>query len=227
MRILSYVVRFDAGCAPNPFGGRLTLVTCKPGIRRTAVEGDLIVGTGSATFPGNDRLIFAAKVAATVPLEDYGSNPEYRDKIPSFDGEPWRRYGDNYYFMENGVWRQRKNKHHPLEALEKDVSGKNALICDEFWYFGRCAVQIPSHCRAIIKKGPGFKIIEDTELVHSLNSWLKQMKPGLRGKPCLGGDDLVFCATTDHVDFSSRAVTAGSSQRIGLPRRSTKCRRIC
>lgn len=49
MRLFSYVVRFDSGFAPNPFYGYCTLATCKPPIRRTALVGDWIIGTGSAS----------------------------------------------------------------------------------------------------------------------------------------------------------------------------------
>jgi len=41
--LYSYVVRYDSGFAPNPFGGYCTLATCKPEIRKTAQLGDWLV----------------------------------------------------------------------------------------------------------------------------------------------------------------------------------------
>ena len=37
MEIFSYVITHDSGFAPNPFGGFLTLATCKPKIRKSAM----------------------------------------------------------------------------------------------------------------------------------------------------------------------------------------------
>ncbi|SSY70238.1 hypothetical protein [Alysiella crassa] len=41
MKIISYVVKYDYGFAPNPYHGFLTLATCKPVIRSNAEIGDL------------------------------------------------------------------------------------------------------------------------------------------------------------------------------------------
>ncbi|MBC6697349.1 Nmad2 family putative nucleotide modification protein [Hymenobacter puniceus] len=54
MALYSYVLRFDTGDAPNPYGGVCTLAVCKPAIRRTAQIGDWILGTGSKNSPVGD-----------------------------------------------------------------------------------------------------------------------------------------------------------------------------
>ena len=59
-KLFSYVLRFDDGAAPNPFGGICTLTICKPAIRRSASVGDWIIGTGSKNsrlkiVPGSGR----------------------------------------------------------------------------------------------------------------------------------------------------------------------------
>ena len=53
-RIFRYVVRFDSGAAPNPFGGWCSLAICKPGIRRTAGVTDWIIGLRSRIDSGVD-----------------------------------------------------------------------------------------------------------------------------------------------------------------------------
>ena len=40
MRLFSYKMTSDTGFAPNPFGRRVTLATCKPMIRQSTHEGD-------------------------------------------------------------------------------------------------------------------------------------------------------------------------------------------
>ena len=75
-KLYSYVVRFDLGFAPNPFGGLCTLAKCKIGNKqRNIVEmvevGDWIVGTGGAdprTSSGNGTLIYAMRVDKKIPL---------------------------------------------------------------------------------------------------------------------------------------------------------------
>ena len=42
MRLFSYKMTSDTGFAPNPFGRRLTLATCKPMIRQSTHEGDWV-----------------------------------------------------------------------------------------------------------------------------------------------------------------------------------------
>ncbi len=56
MKIYSYVVRYDAGFAPNPFGEFSTLATCKPRIRKKIQVGDWVIGTGSVENVGNEKI---------------------------------------------------------------------------------------------------------------------------------------------------------------------------
>lgn len=189
MQIRSYVVRYDGGFAPNPFAGFLTLATCKPQIRKHSSVGDLIVGTGSVESVGSDRLVFAAKITAVVPIQDYGSLSEYADKRPKLKGENWRRYGDNYYTFENGHWHQKTNLHHKIDQMPKDLSGLNVLVCDEFWYFGCKAKKLPKRFLGVVKSGPGHKIIDDVGFITDFWIWLNKMERGLHSQPYLSKSD--------------------------------------
>ena len=89
-KLYSYVVRFDLGFAPNPFGGLCTLAKCKIGNKqRNIVEmvevGDWIVGTGGAdprTSSGNGTLIYAMRVDKKTPLSFLKVNlPAFRGQI--------------------------------------------------------------------------------------------------------------------------------------------------
>ena len=188
MKIYSYVITNDAGFAPNPFGGFLTLATCKPKIRAKISPGDLLFGTGSAAIVGNDKLVYAAIVHKVETLQNYGESEQYKIKIPSTRGEWWRKHGDNIYFIVDDEWQWRRNIHHPITELAKDTSGENALICNVFWYFGRDAVSIPENLRAVVKRGPGSKITTDEKMVASIVEWLRGLPNGVNGTPEMESD---------------------------------------
>jgi hypothetical protein len=175
MSLFSYVVRHDLGFAPNPYGGLLTLATCKPRIRKTARKGDYLVGTGSAATVGSTRLVYAARVSEVVSLADYGCRPEFACKVPRQSGQPHERCGDNIYVCDRGRWQQRPNNFHDAASIERDLSGENALVCREFRYFGIHAIAIPEHLQWMIKKGPGHKRITDDRLIDSIVAWLRTL----------------------------------------------------
>lgn len=183
MDIFSYVITHDYGFAPNPFGGFLTLATCKPKIRLSAAKGDFIVGSGSAATVGNQKLVYAAKVDQVISIADYGRLPEYEIKRPA-GGKPWwRKHGDNIYVRVGGKWTQRRNPHHGAENIARDLGGKNVLICKQFWYFGDAAIPIPDEFAEIVKKGPGHKRISDPALVRRFVAWLMTLPRGVHGSP--------------------------------------------
>ena len=187
MSIFSYVITCDRGFAPNPFGGFLTLATCKPRIRRAAKKGDVILATGSVSTQHKRKLVYAAVVSDVVTIENYGRSTEYRAKRPSTKGQWWRRHGDNIYTKLNGRWKRRRNDYHTTrETTQNDLSGRNVLVCSRFWYFGANSQIIPHELRAVIHKGRGHQRIEDDDLALRLIDWLKkEHRRGRRGIPAL------------------------------------------
>lgn len=183
MEIYSYVITHDSGFAPNPFGGFLTLATCKPKIRSSAKVGDIVVGTGSAKTVGNGKLVYAGIVSKVIPIEEYGIDKTYEIKRPSTKGEWWKKHGDNIYYRDGNKWKQRRNLHHFEHDIRHDIDGRNVLICEEFWYYGADAIEIPSHLLIIVKKGPAHKRIQDKNLVQGFYRWLICNKKGICGNP--------------------------------------------
>mgnify|MGYP000925642744 CR=1 FL=1 len=63
MKVISYVVAYDYGFAPNPFHGFLTLATCKPQIRRSknTKVGDILLGKKSK----QNKLIYVGIISET------------------------------------------------------------------------------------------------------------------------------------------------------------------
>ena len=159
--IYVYTMTHDMGFAPNPDHEQLTLATCKPTIRRCAKVGDWIAGwtakdvhtkSGIKHFP-KPKLIYLAKITAILPLEEYWEKfPQRRPKLlaggetaeeggscgnSSETGATVYDNGDNIYEkLPDGTWVQHPNGDHTEADKERDLSGVNALICDEFCYFG-------------------------------------------------------------------------------------------
>lgn len=180
--IFSYVVAFDSGFAPNPFGGFLTLATCKPKIRSVAASGDWLLGLGSVRTVGSARVVFAAQVSEVIPLELYGSLSEFAKKRPGRRGSS--RCGDNIYYLGgNGRFCQRENPFHPLSEMAHDLSGMNALVCNDYWYFGSSAPPLPPRLAQLYKKGRGHGRSRDARVLADLRRWIHRKEAGVHGKP--------------------------------------------
>jgi hypothetical protein len=184
MRVYSYVVTHDYGFAPNPFNGMLTLATCKPKIRAQAAVGDWVMGTGSASRVGRDRLIFAGCISEVVSLAEYGSSERFQSKIPRAPSAECSLRGDNIYFRSaSGQWSQRRNPFHGKAEMKHDISGSNVLVCEQFWYFGSNAKLIPERFMSLVKKGPAHKHNAGNPAVPAFLTWLQRFEPGRRGEP--------------------------------------------
>jgi hypothetical protein len=221
MRLFSYVITHDTGFAPNPFGGLLTLATCKPRIRLVAQPGDWLMGTGSATAIGSDRVVYAAQIKEVVPIATYGEDPRYSFKIPTLKGEPWRRHGDNIYALcSDGALKQRTNLHHREGDIARDTGGKNVLVCEFFYYFGNDAPRLPDRLIGLVKRGPGHRCDASPEQIDALVDWLSGFTPGVLGQPIItapGG--LASDRSTAQSDCTQqrRAITVMSSVRPCFP----------
>lgn len=157
----SYVVKRDYGFAPNPFYGFLTLATCKPMIRNKAQVGDFIIGNAPVDL--DNKLVFIAKVSKVITFNEYWNNEEYACKKPVMNGSFKKLYGDNiYHQLENGEWMQ-ENSHHSnqdgsinTDNLTRDTgTTDHILIADEFFYFGKSMINVPSEYTACIHTGRG------------------------------------------------------------------------
>jgi hypothetical protein len=183
-RLFSYVVTHDSGFAPNPYGGVLTLATCKPSIRRTACTDDWLLGTGSVGAVGKGRIVYAAIVSEVLPLEQYATDPRFSVKHPTVGAESWQRHGDNLYLrLPDGTWHQRRNIHHFQKDMARDLRGKNVLVCERFWYFGGSAPMLPDSLLTLPKRGPGHRCEDSPTLIHKLVSWLADFEPAMSGRP--------------------------------------------
>lgn len=212
-RIFSYVLPYDTGLAPNPFWGVCTLTVCKPGIRRTALVGDWVIGLRSSrVIKGNDgklrkfpsdSVVYAMKITEIKTLAEYDAycNQHLSMKIPAWDDPDWRRrVGDCIYDYSRGEpSRMRKGAHDEGNRDKDEKKGKYALLSDHFYYFGDHPEKLPDEIQVLIKWCRNYIKIEDQEFVEKFEDWINQftrnklyadpqMKWKFDGCGCISGD---------------------------------------
>jgi hypothetical protein len=152
-----YVVRYDFGFAPNPFGGACTLACCMPVIRRKARIGDWLIGMGGSELKATGRCIYAMKVTRDLSFDEYWNTQEFLGKRPVRNGTRRTIVGDNVYHHdpESKKWLQENCVHsqpngtQDIPNTNHDTQTDRVLISDEFYYFGSKAPPIPAK---ILKK---------------------------------------------------------------------------
>ena len=170
--LFSYTVRYDIGFAPNPYFECCSLGCCKPGIRKAASVGDLIVGTSSNAKGDPPKFLYIMRVSEIINFDDYWNDVRFKRKKPNLRGSTKQLYGDNIYHTDpvTGEWVQERSRHSNKDGsthskhLERDTrESKQVLLSNDFVYWGSNPIFIPSMFRSkesnceIVKIGPGFK----------------------------------------------------------------------
>lgn len=195
MRLFSYVVARDYGFAPNPFHGLCTLATCKPGIRRHAMPGDWIVGTGSKRRNRRGFLVFVMQVSETVTFNEYWRGPSFRHKRPQLGGSRKQAFGDNIYMRdEEGRWLQ-ENSHHSYadgtpnpHNVAHDTQVDRVLLSRTYAYWGGTGPPLPMSFRQDYGVDPcaqrGYRCRLPDVLVNDFVAWFRFLgAQGYRGDP--------------------------------------------
>lgn len=181
MTLYSYIVADDAGFAPNPFHEYLTLACCKPGIRRTAQEGDYVVGLGPK-HTGN-RVVYAMRVTDTLDFDCYWHDRRFRNKRPKVAAGGEKAVGDNIYHWNErtGQWQQetschsQKNGQQDWERTCKDVSGEKVLISSDFIYWGGKGPCLPPNLRGLIV-GRAHRSKSNEKHIFGFVEWFEEWK---------------------------------------------------
>ena len=124
-------------------------------------------------------------IAEVLPLERYYNDPRFDAKKPVIRGTWRKRCGDNMYFKDDdGEWKRRCSVYHRKKVdMLNDLNGRNVLIADHFYYFGKNAVEIPPKYNDLLVLR-GYKHRHDPETVKGFLNWLKtSFKPGIHGDP--------------------------------------------
>ena len=108
-RIYRYILSHDFGMAPCPDGGRITLATCKPVIRRMARPGDWVLGFRPGSLE-RGLLLWAGKVERVL---DHGSyEREYRGRADAV-----------YRKRRSGGYQRLSPDYHPTQKeMDRDTS---------------------------------------------------------------------------------------------------------
>lgn len=198
-KIYSYVLRYDDGAAPNPYGEICTLAICKPVIRKAAKVGDWIIGTGSLELGLGDRLVYAMKVSEVMTLESYDNycKENLSVKIPLKESDnPIFLRGDciyDYSTVNDQIPTQRVGVHNSAD-IGRDLRGKNVLLSNHFYYFGNSAIFLPTKFLSFQKRGRAHKIITNCQLIDDFEEWISHYEhnklydePQKRNLSCFSG----------------------------------------
>lgn len=194
-RLFCYKQTHDTGFAPNPFHGRCTLTTCKAGMRRSKRVGDWVAGFTSERVTkgrdaiGQERLIYLMRVAEVLPMECYFTDPRFAVKKSSHPDNAAApcisSIGDNIYELRDEAWIQHPNRSHDEGDKATDLSGKNALIAEEFYYFGVEALVIPGEIRPSIpvyQANHGWRT-KDLSIVQAFLDYVRTRGRGIHARP--------------------------------------------
>ena len=192
MSIYAYKITRDYGFAPNPFGEYCSLACCKPHIRKKAVVGDWIIGTGAIENKLLNHLIYLMKVTEKLTFQEYWDDKRFNYKRPILNGSLKQIYGDNIYYNDNSNWGQLDSHHSFHEGkinkknLQQDLGGKYVLISDCFVYLGDQYFKIPN---SYIELYPTSNLrdyitVKNEELAEEFTQFIfKKYNLGLNGKP--------------------------------------------
>jgi hypothetical protein len=185
-RIFRYVVRYDGGSAPNPFGGWCSLAICKPQIRRTAKVGDWIIGLRAKRV---DHVLYVMQVEERLSFAEYWNDRRFSTKRPDKS-----HCSDNIYRLDKQgklVWVD--NPVHDESHKEHDLGGQWVLVGREFWYFGDQSPQLPTDLVHLIHQRQGHSVHKNRKYtdIDDLKQWLWHWERGVHGKPIDGQSDLL------------------------------------
>ena len=96
------------------------------------------------------------------------------------------RRGDNIWHANAaGLWRAVRGALHNETHRPRDLRGKNALIAEEFYYFGREAIVVPERFGSMLATTQGHKNTYDAALIGRFWAWLAREAPriGRIGQP--------------------------------------------
>ena len=186
--IYFYKMTCDDGGAPCVYDGVLSLAICKPFIRSSAHEGDLIFGFAANSLHPDNRLIYVARVTHKLSNGKYYKTPQYRNR------------GDCIYEWNRDRFVRRSDArfHESSENLAHDLGQEpryeraSVLLSNDFRYFGGDGpadykTKFPRVKQAVEHLAQGHRVHLDEALHGELeklasDTW-KQVRRKVAGRP--------------------------------------------
>jgi hypothetical protein len=158
-----------------------TLAICKPAIRRTAHEGDWVVGIGSKSTDWGDlsnHVVYAMRVSKVLSMAEYDEycQRSFPRKVPAWDSTDFRRrVGDCIYDYSNGPEPEIRASVHNEGNRKTDLGGRNVLLSDHFYYFGRQAVALPKSLWPVRHGTQGHKSRANDPFATKFVAWIERL----------------------------------------------------
>lgn|SRR5262249_17340783 len=167
-RIYFYKLTADNGGAPCVRYGTLSLAICKPMIRKTAKEGDLIFGFAANSLHHDNRLIYVACVTKRLAGGEYYKNSRYSRRPDCI----YRLSGTRFVWKRNSAYHGPESVYHDL-GQHPGYSRANVLLSRDFRYFGaggsaQYKSRFPRVRRAVERLGQGARVHHNEELRREL-----------------------------------------------------------
>jgi hypothetical protein len=178
VRVYRYVIRVDAGSAPNYDPPFVTLAICKPRIRRAARVGDMVLAfSGGNLSPEPHGVRWAGVVSEKMTFEEYWDDPRFQSKKPRVSARP-----DNIYRWFGGRLVQVRNGIHTVKHVRTDLGGAYVLVFQPAWVFGENTPLLPQQFGLRMAAGSrrGHRVSElDAGKADEFTRWLDS-QPGAR-----------------------------------------------
>jgi len=141
VKLHTYVIVTDAGCAPNYDRPCTTLAVCKPRIRRKAEKGDVVLAfTGRAISREPHAVCWAGQVKEKLTFAEYWGDSRFRKKRSGASRTP-----DNFYRpLAGGGFIQVENPVHGPKSARRDLGGLYVLTFNPVWRFGASGPVLPT-----------------------------------------------------------------------------------
>jgi hypothetical protein len=134
------------------------------------------------------KLIYAMQVNEILLFDKYYNNRRFVEKIPDNTKKVLHSRGDNIYKPLPDVgFKQLQSLHsntckENIEEKEKDLSGKNVLISNNFYYFGSKPLDLPDTLN-VLKGGHGHKNRFSSGIVSAFINFISFQTAGINAPP--------------------------------------------
>lgn len=197
MKLLSYIIKYDIGLAPNPFWGYCTLAVCTPNHRKAQLEKDDWILGLSSKASGNQIVYLMKLTEEKMLFNDYFNDKRFLRKRPNSKGNDKERVGDNIYNIDyDGKWQQTtKSLHDTEDEKKKDLKSPYVFISSHFFYFGNKRFKLDKRFQHFII-GRGIKYCIEEKKINVFTDFISNLfSPGLIGFPLdkTGKNDCIEC----------------------------------